>query len=145
MLCARRNGKKYQHLKNQHTTMETPYKVMDVGSILENGYMDTRALFMYTYQEFPSITYITQVHTEKILEYIKEEYAKDILKICQYSEYDKKKRALEVDNTILFLSNKRIIRLVNNYCEMLHTNEQGASAEAFMQEINKFKRQERKK
>ena len=88
--------------------------------------------------------WVGQVNTEKVLDYIKTEYAETVKGIFQYSEYQRKKGKAVYDITIVLLNENCLVELGISYCEVLYAHEDYAMAHALIKEISRFKRREKK-
>lgn len=127
------------------TIMEAQQKIIDVNDLFEYSFIDSKAFFMYCYQQPPCITWVGQVNVEKALAYIRSEYKDAITGIYQNSYYERKKRRVEFIKTIITLRNDLLVELVGSYCEVLHTRHDMELAAAFIREISRFKRREKKR
>jgi len=124
--------------------MDTQQKIMNANSIFQNNFLDSQAYYMYAYQKVPCVTWADQLNTEKVLKYIKQEYADAITGIYQNSKYDRRKKKTSYFTTIILLKDDCLVELGNNYCEVLHTHEDYDMANALIREVSHFKRRERK-
>jgi len=124
--------------------MDTQQKIMNANSIFQNNFLDSKAYYMYAYQKVPCVTWADQLNMEKVLKYIKQEYADAITGIYQNSKYDRRKKKTSYFTTIILLKDDCLVELGNNYCEVLHTHEDYDMANALIREVSHFKRRERK-
>jgi hypothetical protein len=100
---------------------------------------------MYCFHKVPCITWADQVNTEKVLAYIRAEYAGAILGIFQNSKYNRKKKKSHCFTTIILMKENCLVELGSSYCEVLHTHEDYEMANALIKEVSRFKRREKKK
>ena len=124
--------------------MDTQQKIMNANSIFQNNFLDSQAYYMYAYQKVPCVTWADQLNTEKVLKYIKQEYADAITGIYQNSKYDRRKKKTSYLTTIILLKDDCLVELGKNYCEVLHTHEDYDMANTLIKEVSRFKRRERK-
>ena len=124
--------------------MDTQKKILANTSIFDRTFLNGKAFFQQYFQQVPCITWIGQVNTEKVLHYIKTEYAETVLDIYQYAEYERKKRKTVATRTIILLRDNCIIELGISFCDILHTHEDYAMAYALVKELSRFKRKEKK-
>lgn len=124
--------------------MDTQQKIMNANSIFQNNFLDSKAYYMYAYQKVPCVTWADQLNTEKVLKYIKQEYAEAITGIFQNSKYNRRKRKTSYFTTIILLKDDCLVELDGNYCEILHTHEDYDMANGLIKEVSRFKRRERK-
>jgi len=125
--------------------METQQKIIDVNSIFLNSFLDDKAYYMYCYHKVPCITWADQLNVDKVLEYIKTEYAEAITGIYQYSKYNRKKNKSLYSKTIILLKDNCLVELGGDYCEVLHTHQDYEMANTLVKEVSRFKRREKKK
>jgi hypothetical protein len=100
---------------------------------------------MYCYQQAPCLTWVNKVNSERVLEYIKTEYAEAITGIYQSSFYERKTKKPDIDKTIILMRDKVLIELGGSYCEIFHTHEDYEMAHQIIKEVSRFKRREKKK
>ena len=100
---------------------------------------------MYVTKQVPCITWVDQVNTDKVLKYIKAEYADAITGIFQFSKYDRKKKKSLYSTTIILLKDNCLVELGDDYCEILHTHEDYDMANALVKEVRAALNEERRK
>jgi ATP-dependent 26S proteasome regulatory subunit len=93
----------------------------------------------------PCISWVYQVNTDKVLAYIRTEYAEAILGIYQTSEYDRRKKKSLFLATVIQLKDDCVIELSRDYCKVLHTPDDYDMANTLLEEVSCFKRVEKKK
>ena len=123
---------------------QTQQRIIDANGIFQHNFLDSKAFFVYCYQQPPCISWVDQVDTAKILAYIKKEYASAIKGIYQYSKYNKKKKASEFHRTIVLLADNCMLEMAYEYCEILHTHTDYALADALLKELSRFRKKEKK-
>jgi len=120
-------------------------KIVDANSIFLNSFLDSKAFYMYVYQQVPCINWIDHVNAEKVFKYIKKEYADAIAGIFQYSKYNRKKKKSLYSTTIIQLNDNCMVELGTDYCEVLHTHQDYSMANQLIKEVSAFKKREKKK
>jgi hypothetical protein len=95
--------------------MDSQQKIMNANSIFEKSFLDSKAYYMYAYQQVPCITWIDKVNTDKVLEHIKAEYADAITGIFQNSKYDPRKGKALYFTTIILLRDNCLVELGSDY------------------------------
>lgn len=125
--------------------MDNQQKIIDANSIFEHSFLDCKAYYMYCYHKVPCITWADQLNTEKVLDYIKTEYAEAITGIFQNSKFSRKKKKHIHFTTIILMKDNCLVELGGNYCEILHTHEDYEMANILIKEVSRFKRREKKK
>lgn len=122
---------------------QTQQRIINANGIFHNDFLDSKAFFMYCYQQPPCIAWVDQVNNEKILEYVREKYSDVIKGIYQYSEYKRKKKAPKFYRTIVLLADNCMLEMAYGYCQVLHTHEDYAMANELLKELSRFKRREK--
>jgi SpoVK/Ycf46/Vps4 family AAA+-type ATPase len=125
--------------------MDTQQKIIDVNSIFEKSFLDSKAYYMYSYHKVPCITWADQLNTDKVLKHIKAEYACAITGIFQNSKYSRKKKKSLYFTTVILMKDDCLVELRSDYCEVLHTHEDYEMANTLIKEVSRFKRREKKK
>src|SRR5512141_1521921 len=100
--------------------MDNQQKIIDANSIFANSFLDCKSYYMYCYHKVPCITWANQLNTEKVLDYIKTEYADAITGIFQNSKYNLKKKKTHLFTTIILMKDDCLVELGSDYCEVLH-------------------------
>lgn len=125
--------------------MDKQQKIVDANSIFENSFLNSKAFYMYAYQQVPCITWVDKVNTEKVLKHIKTEYGDAVSGIYQYSRYERKKRVSQYSTTIILMKENCLVELSGDYCEVLHTHQDYVMANTLVKEVSRFRRREKKK
>lgn len=126
--------------------MSNEQKIIDATSIFrDTGFIESKAYFMYYFNQVPCVSWIDQVNTDKALQYIKAEYADAIIGIYQKSKYNRKKRKSLFDSTLIVLRDHFLVELGHAYCEVFHTDKDYGTANTLIKEISYFKKKDKKK
>lgn len=125
--------------------MDNQQKIIEATSIFDNSFLNSKTYYMYCYHKVPCITWTSQVNTEKILAYLKLEYAEAIISIFQNSKYSRKKKKTLYSTTIVLLKDDCLVELCGDYCEILHTHNDYEMANKLIAEVSRFKRREKKR
>lgn len=125
--------------------MNNEQQITLTGNFFSNTYLECKAYYMHVYKETPCLTWVDHVNVNKVLAYIRTEYADVITGIYQYSKYNRKKGKFFFNTTIILLRDNCLVELANNYCEVLHTHRDYDMAEAFVKEISHFKEKQKRK
>jgi SpoVK/Ycf46/Vps4 family AAA+-type ATPase len=125
--------------------MDSQQKIIDVNSIFNTNFLDSKTYYMYCYHKVPCITWADQLNTEKVLAHIKTEYTDVITGIFQNSKYIRRKKKTHRFTTIILMKDDCLVELGNDYCEILHTHEDYEMANTLIKEVSRFKRREKKK
>ena len=107
---------------------------------LFNGYfIEVKALYALEFDAVSCVSFIGELDTTKAFGLINEKLKNDIVRVYQHSWFDHSEKKMFFNNTIFVLTNKRMVELVNNWCQFLHTPEQHGWANAFIEELSQFR------
>jgi hypothetical protein len=87
--------------------------------IFNGSYIDAKALYLYMFNEIPSISYITGVDTTRALEWFRKTMPGKA-QLFQHSEYDREAGKLLFNVTFIVLPDQKIIEIGNEYVSLLH-------------------------
>lgn len=116
-------------------------KVIDANSVFANRFLNSKCLYLYRFNNLPSIHFIGNIEGEKAYKVFKEIFAELILSEYQYRWF-KRKKQYQFDETLFILKNNCIVEL-KDYCEILHDGKQTDFIDQCTTLMNLFK--ERKK
>ncbi len=119
-------------------------KVININNVFSDSFLDTKILYLYFFNNLPSINFVNGIDGEKAFTAFKERYHESIDHIHRYRWYKRKQKKYEFDKTVLILKNRMVIEFDDNYCEVLHDG----TNETFVQElttmVNQFKERQRR-
>lgn len=126
--------------------MESLYnqKVINANNVFSNDYLDSKTLYLYSFNMLPNIHFIGQLDGEKAFSAIKEKLSSDIEKIHQTTWYKRKKKKFEFDKTIVVLRGNCVIELDEDYCEILHDGNNAELVESIITLVIQFKERQRR-
>ncbi|MEI9806737.1 MAG: hypothetical protein WDO16_02010 [Bacteroidota bacterium] len=119
-------------------------KVINANNVFDDSFLDAKMLYLYSFNQLPSINYIGQIDGEKTFTLVKEKFAGNIKSIHQTKWYKKRKKRFEFDKTIIILDNNCVLELDNGYCEILHDGMQPDFVEAVSAVAVQFKERQRR-
>ena len=94
-------------------------KMMDAAKVFSNHFLDSKSLYLYHFNNLPSIHFIGGIDGEKAYKAFKESFSELIISELQYRWYKKKKRGYQYDVTVFIMKNNTIVEM-KHYCEILH-------------------------
>ena len=116
------------------------FKKVNANAELFHGpFIDVKALYASRFNVIPSVTFIGELDLIRVYAYFKENFKEVILATYGHSYYNYNDQAVYSNCTILVLSNKRIIELADDFCQVLHTAEQYAWAEQLVNNLEQFR------
>jgi len=98
-------------------------KVINAHSVFEDHFLDVKVLYLYYFNQLPSLSFIYQVEGEKIFAAFTEKFGAQIKHIHKYRKYDNAKKAYSFNTTVIILENNCIVELDDTYCEILHNGQ----------------------
>lgn len=95
-------------------------KVINTNNVFDYRFLDANVLYLYYFNQLPSVNFISHVDGEKLFNVLKEKFSSQIKQIHQRRWYKKALKKYEFDRTVLVFEGNRLVELGNDYCEMLH-------------------------
>ena len=125
--------------------METQQKIIDTNSVFSKRYLDSRALFMYSFNNVPCISFVERIDGEKAFNAVKEIYGAKVLSIHSYRSYQQKREKIEFDDTLMVLDNECVLEFNAGYCEILHNYSSSGFVNELVEFLKDFKERQRRK
>ena len=119
-------------------------KVINANNVFDDHFLDTKVLYLYYFNQLPSLNYIRQIDGEKTFEALKEKFGGQIKHIHQYRWFKRKKKQYEFDRTIVVLENNCLVELDDYYCEILHDGSSPELVTTLTELANQFKERQRR-
>ena len=119
-------------------------KVLNTNSVFTSFFLDAKHLYLYRFNNLPSIVYLEDVDGEKALAFFKEKYAADIEDIYQYKWYKRRKKKYDYDTAFVVMKTCVIIEFDENYCEIYFNGENQAFVDEIAALITPFKERQRR-
>ena len=117
-------------------------KMIDANAVFDTRFLNSKSLYLYRFNQLPSLHFINSIEGEKAYKAFKETFADLIVSEYQYRWYQKKKKRFHFDETFFILKNNCIVEL-KDYCEILHDGNQAEFIDQCTIVMNQFR--ERKK
>jgi hypothetical protein len=115
-------------------------KRLNANAGLFNGHFaEVKAFYVWKFNEVPCLTFIGDMDTAKVFDFVKDVYKADIISTYQHSYFNHDDKELYFNNTIIVLSFKRMIEITDNHCQLLHTGNQYAWAKSLANELSQFR------
>ena len=119
-------------------------KVTSTNSVFSTNFLDAKHLYLYWFNNFPSLSYIDDIDGENAFAAFKDKYAGQIEKIYQYRWYKRKKKQYDFDTTIVVLKTKIILTFEESYCDIYYDNELQQTMREITAVILPFKERQRR-
>ena len=114
-------------------------KIKDVVGLFNGYFIKVKALYALEFDAVSCVSFIGEVDTTKAFVLINEKLKSNIVAVYQHSWFDHNQKKMFFNNTIFVLTNRRMIELGNNWCQLLHTPEQHGWANALIEELSQFR------
>ena len=125
--------------------MDTQQKIINGNSVFASHYLDSKALYMYSFNSIPCISFVNHINGEKAFEAVKEKYGAMIQSVHSYRSFEQKKAKTDFNETMMVLNNNCILEFNMRYCEILHNYSSVAFVEELVQLLKTFKEKQRRK
>jgi hypothetical protein len=114
-------------------------KFKDVIGLFNGYFIEVKALYVLEFDTVSCVSFIGEVDVTQAFALISERLKKEIVTVYQHAYFDHKEKKMFFNNTIFVLTNKRMIELGNNWCQLLHTPGQHGWANAVIEELSQFR------
>jgi hypothetical protein len=98
-------------------------RTIDATSLFAQRFLDSKALYLYHFNNLPSLHFVNYLDGEKAYKAFKETFSELIVSEYQYRWFRKEKKKYEFDETVFVLSNHCIVEM-DGYCQILHNGQQ---------------------
>lgn len=119
-------------------------KVINANNVFDDNFLDTKILYLYCFNELPSLNFINHIDGEKTFKLFREKHAGMISKVHKYRWYKPKQKQYNFDKTVVILTNNCVLEFDDDYCEILHDGKQDAFVEELTGMANLFKEKQRR-
>lgn len=113
--------------------------IISVSNLFVNNYIDSKAFYMYKFNEIPCITFINNIDVSKASEYIRAYMSNEIVVVYQYNHYNHEANELQFNLSIFVLSGRRMVEMGNGYVEVLHSSSQYGFATELVRSLAAFR------
>ena len=119
-------------------------KVIDTNSIYSQWFLESKSLYMYSFNAIPCITYIDDVEGKKASMAFKEKFSEQVLSAYEYKEQERKGKQRFIQ-CIMVLKNECIMEFNQGYTKILFKLDKEAFANEAIQFVSKFRERQRRK
>ena len=114
-------------------------KINDLNGLFNGHFIEVKALYALEFDEISCVTFIGELDTSKAFAFINENMRPEIVSIYQHSYFDHNEQKMFFNNTVFVLTNKRMIEIGSNYCQVLHTQQQYSWANGLVNSLSQFR------
>jgi hypothetical protein len=114
-------------------------RLTGAAGLFNGHFVDVKVLYAHEFNSVPCVTFIGELDTTKTYAFIQDQLGIEIEETFQHCYFDHQEQQVFFNNTILVLSDHRMIELGNNYCQVLHMHHQCAWAINLVQHLSEFR------
>jgi len=100
-------------------------RINSPAGLFNGPYFDVRTLYVLEFDRMPSISAIGELDGSRVHAFLRERFARDILRVWQHSYYEHRDRETVFSRTMFLLPGRRMIEVGADYCELLHDGDFG--------------------
>ncbi|MFL5742330.1 MAG: AAA family ATPase [Flavisolibacter sp.] len=113
-------------------------KTIDGNSVFGRRFLNSKSLYLYQFNNLPSLHFIGNIDGTKAYKAFKEVFADLIVSEYQYRWFKSEKKGFQFDETVFILKNNCIVE-IDSYCEILHDGRQADFIDKCTTLMNQFK------
>ena len=114
-------------------------KMADTIGLFNGHYIDVRVFYVMHFDAMPCINFVGELDNSKAFQFINEAFGAELKSIFQHSYFDHNEGSVFFNNTIFVLTDKRMVELGNNYCQILFSADHYSWAAKLMKEVSAFR------
>jgi adenylate kinase len=119
-------------------------KVFSMNKVFDSRFLDANTLYLHHFNAVPSLHFRNKIDGEKAFDAIREKYSQQIVNLYQYRWFNHTKKKFQFDTTIIILDNHCLLEFDDNYCQVLHNNEQAGFLEDIDNMVSQFKEKQKR-
>ena len=125
--------------------MDTQQKILDTNKVFSDRYLDSKAMYMYSFRSIPCISFVNHINGEKAFHATKEKFGDMIQSVHSYRSYHRKDLKTEFDDTLVVLNNECVLDFGSSYCEILHSYSSAVFVKELTELLKSFKERQRRR
>ena len=125
--------------------MDTQQKILDTNKVFSDRYLDSKAMYMYSFRSIPCISFVNHINGEKAFNATKEKFGEMIQSVHSYRSYHRKDLKTEFDDTMVVLNNECVLDFGSSYCEILHSYSSAVFVKELTELLKSFKERQRRR
>jgi ATPase family associated with various cellular activities (AAA) len=119
-------------------------KIINANNVFDDEFLDPKILYLYCFNQLPSMNYMNNVDGEKAFAAIKEKFAGKISRIHQHKWYKRKTKKYQFNRTLLVLNNNCIIELEDDFFQLYHDGKEDDFVATITILVNQFKEKQKR-
>jgi virulence-associated protein VapD len=117
----------------------TKRKMADTIGLFNGHYIDVKVFYVMSFDAIPCINFVGELDNTKAFSFINEAFGAELKFVYQHAYFDHTEGSVFFNNTIFVLSEKRIVELGHNYCQILFSADHYTWASKLMKDVSAFK------
>lgn len=109
------------------------------AQIFSGHFVDVKAFYTFEFNAIPCITFIGDMDITKSYAFVNNNCKADIISTYQHSYFNHDDKKVYFNNSIIVLTNERMIEIANDYCQLLHTVNQYTWARKLVNDLAQFR------
>lgn len=115
------------------------------SGLMSHYFLDSKSMFLYHFNQPPSVFFRNSIDGEKAYKKIKEQYGSAIAHTYTYRRQTQSVKPNDFDETIVIFNNGCLLEFDKEYCCMMHSGTQDAFLDEITALINLFKKRTKRK
>jgi hypothetical protein len=99
-------------------------RIINANNLFSDHFLDAKMLYLYCFNQLPSVNYIHGINAEKAFAVFKEKFSNRIVRIHQYQWYKGRRKEYQFNVTLAIMDNESVVEFDRNYCEIWHNGTQ---------------------
>ncbi|MGB8194278.1 MAG: AAA family ATPase [Chitinophagaceae bacterium] len=120
-------------------------KTISATSVFGTYYLDSKAVYMYFFNDVPCISFVSQLDGEKAFAAVKEKYGSLIETVYQYRHFERVENKTEFNRTLLIFKNGCLLEFDAFFCEVLYNYGSEPFVDELVAYIRPFREKKRRK
>lgn len=114
-------------------------KIVNLEGLFNGHFVEVKAMYALEFDAVSCVTFIGELDISAAFVFIADNFTAEIKSTWQHSYYDHTARKMFFNDSIFVLSNRRMIELAGNYCQVLHTPKQYNWANDLVAKLSAFR------
>jgi hypothetical protein len=114
-------------------------KMNNTIGLFNGHFVEPKVLYALEFDAVSCVSFIGEIDTSKAFALIREMLGSEIVSIYQHSYFDHNEKKMFFNNTLFILSDKRMIELGSNWCQVLHTPHQHNWAGELIRQLGTYR------
>lgn len=128
-------------IKRRRTMKWTLFKTkLSYANNLFNGhFVDVKAFYAARFNRLACVSFIGEIDITQAFNFVMQHCSDDIVDTYQHSYFNHDEQKVYFNNTVIVLTQKRVVEIAGNYCQVLHTPDGYDWARWLMKELANFR------